>query len=136
MQQIYDKIQNKIKSTGVPVSEMSYWTQYYDLMMSLDTKFKPDTKDTFTYCGKKYPYLSGKTFTGSDLNYIGVGEGFSARGVSTFMMDTEIDIRLHLVYNGISPSDNTYAPAYEGYLFYMFNAAIKDWDANAKEVQH
>ncbi len=122
LQEAYNRIQNKVKYAGVPVSEMSFLGDYYDLMISLDTYFKYDRIDTFTYCGKDYPLLYGKTFTGSDLNYLGVGAGFAARGAWPTTMDIEIDARLHAMYN-VKTSSNTYDAAQTGYNAYnqLFN---------------
>jgi hypothetical protein len=65
--------------------EDQYFPAYYGLMEGLDTYLNKHQKDFFTYNGDKYPLLKGRTFSGPDLNYLGIGAGFAAGGYPKFV---------------------------------------------------
>jgi hypothetical protein len=60
-----------------------YWN-YLGTMYDVDTHAFGEDK-FYRYEGDKYPLLKGKTFSGPDLNYLGVGAGFAAGGFPRFV---------------------------------------------------
>jgi RHS repeat-associated protein len=68
------------KLRGVDVANMS-GEEYIELMFRLDTKY------FFDYANRQFYYVGGVygsagLYYGGEINYIGVGEGFAARGMS------------------------------------------------------
>lgn len=73
---------------------------------------------TYTYTGTSFPTLQGRTFTGGDLNYIGVGEGFSALGFSMDEANSIAASRYPLAHNGAPISNNALTAMDAGYMAY------------------
>jgi hypothetical protein len=64
------------------ITSLRDYGDYYGHMQDLDTDVAFNRDTFYKYEGNKYPLLTGKTFSGPDLNYLGVGAGFAAGGVS------------------------------------------------------
>ncbi len=107
-----------VNSYHKPISGMT-WDEYADFMANqTDTMYHygSNRSDTYTYSGTEFPELLGKTFTGHELNYIGVGGGMACRGWSqgfSHTIDTIWDERNGEGY----PSDNTFSATDAGYNF-------------------
>ncbi len=107
-----------VNSYHMPVSSMN-WDQYADFMANqTDTMYHygSNRTDKYTYTGTEFPELLGKTFTGHELNYIGVGGGMACRGWSqgfSHTIDTIWDERNGEGY----PSQNTFDATDAGYNF-------------------
>ncbi|HEY3897372.1 MAG TPA: hypothetical protein VGM54_02100 [Chthoniobacter sp.] len=68
----------------------------------------------YQYHGDKYPLLDGKTFSASDLNYLGVGAGFGARQFLTPEMNAAIRLHKWQINSAKPPSAETFAAAETG----------------------
>ncbi len=97
--------------------------QYSDFMAGgkMDTIFHLREGSYFTYSGKEYPTLIGRIFQGRELNYIGVGEGFAARGFTQARMALYITGWKYRMYNEFPPSMNTFRAANVGFYWYKRN---------------
>jgi hypothetical protein len=90
--------------------------EYGGHMSDLDTSFQNKT-DFYTYHGDKYPLLEGKVFSGPDLNYLGVGAGFAARGIPRIIAKVGAYYWKSYKYNG-KPSAEALAAEEAGWKAY------------------
>ena len=119
---VYNKIRAWEKIHG-PVDKEP-WSVFVTMMSysTVDTIWyrTPAGQDLYQYTGTKYPRLLKRTFIDDDINYIGFGEGYSARGITGM----DLAIRKHLFFdfwpapwdpNPKYPSDNLLAAANTGW---------------------
>jgi RHS repeat-associated protein len=93
------------------------WHLFVSFMRShqADTDYKGDKEShyLYQYNGTEHPLLLNRTFISSDINYLGFGVGYCARGI----LGLHLAIREHLWfdYPHLTPSANTFAAADTGY---------------------
>ena len=125
---VYSKIRLWEKQSGFGPVPKETWGQFKRMMASptVDTIWKGTSQNgfLFQYNGTEHPRLLNRTFINSDINYIGFGEGYCARGI--LGMHEAIREHLWVDYNssyffgipvgiGKRPSANTFAAADTGY---------------------
>ena len=129
---VYSKIRAWEKELGHGSVAKEPWDLFASMMRgpTVDTIYRGSAEKNYLYqyTGAKYPRLLNRTFINSDINYLGFGEGYSARGI----LGMHAVIREHLwvdynsgplglpIWIGKRPSANTFAAADTGY----------DWGAN------
>ena len=84
-------------------------------MITFDTPFRLNhSRDTYNYHGNDYVLLLNSQFTGSELNYLGIGAALSYRGYTQDGADDIIKLWKSNQYN-TAPSNNTFSAAHTGY---------------------
>ena len=118
---VYDRMEEWAKDHG-PILTEPFWGAYYPLMRStrMDTRFLGEANFEFQYHGQEHPLLWNKTFIYTDLNYIGVGVGFAARGYGDLQISQAVGW-WNALQHEVQPSMNTYSAAYTGYYWYNEN---------------
>ncbi len=117
LKSIYDKIRPQ------DFAKMGQYRWEFN-MSKLDSIFRYRyNKTDVSYTGS-HTDLSGGTYKGYEVNYIAVGEGFAARGVSVAEMNKYIaDWKLNGHPNDPPASGSTYAWARVGYDYYRRRAS-------------
>jgi RHS repeat-associated protein len=107
------------KLMGVDVRNMSP-DEYIQLMTHFDTWFFGFANTQFYYIGGDYG--SAGLYYGGEINYIGVGEGFAARGISP--IDMKADIIAWKAWNSFNSSGTVRGSEFNwatvGYYAYPF----------------
>ena len=114
---VYNKIRQWEKISGHGPVAKEPWDLFASMMKgaTVDTIYR-GTKAShylYQYNGTEHPRLLNRTFINSDINYLGFGEGYSARGI--LGMHAAIREHLWFDYPHLTPSANTFAAADTGY---------------------
>jgi RHS repeat-associated protein len=124
---VYGKIRKWEKGAGGGPVAKEPWHLFVSMMKgnTVDTIWRgtAEKQYLYQYNGTEYPRLLNRTFINSDINYLGFGVGYCARGI----LGLHAAIREHLwvdynegpyglpIWIGKRPSDNTFAAADTGY---------------------
>jgi hypothetical protein len=115
---VYHKIRQYEKMPGHgPVNQESL-SVWYSMMRNhwVDTIYYRLNPAQFLcqYKGNKYPPLKNRAFINNDINYIGFGEGWAARGLDSHTLNAGVIGHLAWDHETI-PSGDTLAAAHVGY---------------------